>query len=176
MPSPCYINRCLLYFSVLNLIKSVDTFVNTTVEWKLVEKELQDLQQEIRTEKALICDVQVPERWAAMGHYSFATRNKIVVSGPGRLRPCLRQSRRHVTFKLVDPAPLLERWLKPEPETQYLPCLVLQQFIISLITMSFGRFRTMARSVTAMHQADIQPMSQPKTIPQFSINLAFSFS
>ncbi|KAJ7595800.1 hypothetical protein C8J56DRAFT_1042879 [Mycena floridula] len=84
-PSPGYIDRCLLYFSVhccnndytnsseslrlvvLNLIKSMDTLVDTMFEWKLVEKELQGLQQEIRTEKALLCDVQVPKQWMAMG-------------------------------------------------------------------------------------------------------------
>ncbi|KAJ7595810.1 hypothetical protein C8J56DRAFT_923295 [Mycena floridula] len=55
-----------LEFTVHNLIQSMDTLTHTTHEWKVVEKELKHLQQEVM-QKPLLCHVQVPERWVSMG-------------------------------------------------------------------------------------------------------------
>ncbi|KAJ7595855.1 hypothetical protein C8J56DRAFT_1042935 [Mycena floridula] len=64
-----------LGFTLHNLIQSVDTLTKTTHEWKLVEKELKQLQQEVMY-RPLLCEVQVPERWISMGeeHRSQASQ------------------------------------------------------------------------------------------------------
>ncbi|KAJ7595776.1 hypothetical protein C8J56DRAFT_923193 [Mycena floridula] len=92
---PTSIDRLLLYFCVHrcnndcasrsqslqlilhNLIESMDTFADTMDEWKLVEQELKDFQQELIMEKTPLCEVQVPLRWASMGEKCRSQASKL---------------------------------------------------------------------------------------------------